>query len=97
MKNLKVKLAAIALVLGAGSALASAHHAFATRKWGKDASTGIYTEVTGLSSPSGYRCQNSSNVCTEEYPTDVDPNNQANDSHPGIAQPSNTVLGTFLQ
>jgi hypothetical protein len=97
MKSLKVKLSAIAFVLGFGSALATSHHAFANRKWGLDQSTGKYVEVTGLSTPSGYTCETSANVCTADYPMDVNPNSQANDQHPGIAQPTNIVLGDFGQ
>jgi hypothetical protein len=95
MKNLKLKMSVIALVLGFGTAMATTQHSFANRKWGKDPLTGVYTEVTGLSSPSGYDCTPSANVCTEEYPMDVDPNNQAGDDHDGIAQPTNQILGKF--
>ena len=94
MKNLKLNLSAIALLLGVGSALATSHHSFANRKWGRDRVTGIYTEVTGMTPPD-YKCASSTNICTEEYPADVDPNNQAGDQHPGTALPSNTVLGNF--
>ncbi|MFD0767143.1 hypothetical protein ACFQZI_19975 [Mucilaginibacter lutimaris] len=89
MKNLKLKMSVAALLLGFGSAMATAHHAFANRKWGKDPMTGVYSDLTGVS----YICNQSTRVCTEEYPADVDPNNQAGDQHPGTVQPTNIVLG----
>ena len=94
MKNLKFNLSVAALILGMGSALATTHHNTSNRKWGRDHVTGIYTEVTGLTPPD-YKCKSSTNICTEEYPEDVDPNNQAGDQHPGSALPSNTLLGDF--
>jgi hypothetical protein len=94
MKNLKLNFAVAALVLGFGSAMATTHHAFANRTWGYDQSTGKYILV---SSTPGYSCDPSAQVCTADYPLDVDPNNQATDQHPGIAQPSNIVLGDFSQ
>ena len=93
MKNLRLKFAAAALVLGFGSAMATTHHAFANRTWTKDAISGLYSDVTGQA----YDCTTSTKVCTEDYPADVDPNNQAADQHPGIAQPTNIVLGKFVQ
>jgi len=91
MKNLKIDLAAIALVLGAGSALAmTGTHRFANKTWGK-LPNGTYVNVTGQP----YSCTPSAAVCTEDYPSDVNPNNQAGDAHPGIADPVNIVHGAF--
>jgi hypothetical protein len=94
MKNLRLKFAAAALILGIGSAMATTHHAFANRTWGYDQSTGKYIEV---STTPGYSCVGSAQTCTADYPLDVDPNNQAGDAHPGTAQPSNIILGDFDQ
>ena len=92
MKNLRLKMAVAALVLGVGSAMATAHNPFANRTWAKD-SLGHYSDVTGQA----YDCTPGTQVCTEDYPTGVNPNNQSTDSYPGIAQPSNVILGNFAQ
>ena len=94
MKNLKLKMSVAALVLGLGSAMATTHSNSTNRKWGRDA-LGVYTEVTGMNAPADYKCKSSSSTCTEEYPADVDPNDQAGDAHAGTALPTNIVLGDF--
>jgi hypothetical protein len=93
MKNLRFKFATAALVLGVGSAMATTHHAFATRIWGYDQSSHQYIDVA---TTPGYLCEFSTKVCTVEYPAAVNPNNQATDTYPGTAQPSATVLGDYL-
>ncbi|MEO7215552.1 DUF6520 family protein [Mucilaginibacter sp.] len=98
MKNLKLSVSLAALVLGIGSAFATtANHSFTNKKWGRDPLTGVYTDVTGQSSPADYKCKDGANSCTEEYPADVDPNNQAGDTHPGTVTPVNIILGNFSQ
>ncbi|TWR26781.1 hypothetical protein FPZ42_07015 [Mucilaginibacter achroorhodeus] len=77
MKNLKFKLAAAALVLGIGSALATASNPFANKTWGRQ-SNGVYVDLTGHS-PDEYNCTASSSVCTAIYPATQNPNtNPAN-------------------
>jgi hypothetical protein len=98
MKNLKLSVSLAALILGIGTAFATTSHpSFANKKWGKDPVSGLYTEVTGQSAPGDYRCTTATTSCTEEYPADVDPNNQAGDAHPGTVSPVNIILGSFSQ
>ena len=95
MKDLKIKLAAMAILLGIGSAFATVTpHRTDLKRWGKYPS-GLYTEVTGDVKGTDYFCNGMSSICTEEYPADVDPNNQLTDDHAGIASPVNSVIGTF--
>jgi hypothetical protein len=94
MKKLKVSLSMFALILGLGTAFATAHHAKpASKTWSRNPSTGLYSDITGQ--PQTYNCDDAQTVCTAVYPSDVDPNNQAGDAHPGIAQPTSVELGNF--
>lgn len=54
-----------------------------------------YVDLTGLEIEEDYNCDISENLCTEEYPELVNPNDQANDAYPGIATPVNRVDGDF--
>jgi hypothetical protein len=91
MRNLKVSLSLFALVLGMGTAFATANlHKKLNRTWGKE-SSGLYTEVTGQS----YECSEGTQTCTAQFPADVNPNDQANDAHPGIVPESNIEQGVF--
>jgi len=97
MKHLKVALAIAAIAAATGSAVATTHHNFSNKKWGRNPSTGLYIDITGQSQGVDYQCNAGSNVCTAEYPADVDPNNQAGDAHPGTVLPTNVVNGAFAQ
>ena len=98
MKKLKVSLSALVVILGIGSAFATVtKHDLANRKWGRDPLTGVYTDITGGEKGTDYTCTGTSIVCSEEYPADVDPNNQAGDTHPGTALPMNVESGSFAQ
>jgi hypothetical protein len=94
MKNLKVNLGALALLLGISAASFGAIHRSADHKWGLQ-SNGEYIEVTGQSQGPDYRCTGDENVCTETYPEGVDPNDQDNDTFPGVAEPTAIVSGNF--
>jgi len=88
MNNLKVKLSALAIILGIGAAFASATpHAFASKKWAL-LSDGSYLEVTGQVKGSDYQCDNASRTCTAVYPAAQDPNTNP-------ANPISTETGTF--
>ncbi|OCX54303.1 hypothetical protein BEL04_08575 [Mucilaginibacter sp. PPCGB 2223] len=81
MKNLKVKLAALAMVIGLGSAFATVKHvALSDRKWSYDASLDQYTDITGQQKGINYDCDEASSVCTATYPQAQDPNQD--DSNP---------------
>jgi hypothetical protein len=98
MKNLKVKMAAMALLIGTGAAFASvAPKAFTNKKWGLDRATGLYIDVTGETKGVGYSCTGVSETCTAQFPSDVDPNNQAGDAHPGTVAGTNIEPGVFGQ
>lgn len=98
MKNLKIKLAILAILMGVSAAFATApHRAFANQKWGRDAATGLYLNITGQSKGIDYTCTGSSAVCTAVYPQGVDPNDQDHDAYPGTAAPVSTELGAFGQ
>lgn len=88
MKNLKVKLSAMAVILGLGAALATAAPAsFSNKAWGK-LSNGTYLDVTGQQQGTDYNCTASAAICTAVYPATQNPNvNPAN--------PISTVAGTF--
>jgi hypothetical protein len=88
MKNLKVKLASAAIILGLGAAFATAApHRFSNKTWGKEP-TGGYIDVTGQHQGTDYTCSTGTTVCTAVYPATQDPNvNPAN--------PISTVLGVF--
>lgn len=75
MKNLKIKLAALALILGVSGAFATMKpRHFDAHKWSRDATTGAYTDITGKLLGQDYNCQVSSSVCTATYPASQDPN-----------------------
>jgi hypothetical protein len=96
MKNLKVSLAALALLIGTSAAFASAlHRPFTNKKWGRDPQTGLYVDVTGQIKGSGYSCTGTTSTCTAEFPADVDPNDQAHDAHPGTVAGVNVEPGIF--
>ncbi|OOQ59993.1 DUF6520 family protein [Mucilaginibacter pedocola] len=98
MKNLKVKMAALALILGTGAAFASVTpKPFLNKKWGLNRSTGQYVEVTGQTKGADYTCTGVSETCTAQFPSDVDPNNQAGDAHPGTVAGTNIEPGIFAQ
>ena len=95
MKKLKVSVSAMALLLGIGAAFAGSSHQTLEKKWGLNRITGQYEDVTGEVVGTGYSCTGSSAVCTETYPADVNPNDQENDAHDGIAERSDMEAGTF--
>ena len=95
MKNLKVKLSFLALLLGVSSAFAGmSQQRFANRKWTKDPSTGIYNPVTGQKG-TDYLCSESANNCTETYPETIDPNTNPAVGQPGHVNPTSVELGDF--
>jgi hypothetical protein len=89
MKKLKVSLAAMAVVLGLGSALvtSAAPKPFANKTWGKLAN-GTYVDVTGQTQGIQYDCTGVTGTCTATYPAAQNPN-----SNP--ASPLSIVAGTF--
>ena len=95
MKKLKVSLSAMALLLGIGAAFAGSSHQTLEKKWGINRSNGQFVDVTGEEVGTGYSCTGANAVCTETYPADVNPNDQANDAHPGVAQASSMEAGIF--
>ncbi|RFZ85114.1 hypothetical protein DYU05_05795 [Mucilaginibacter terrenus] len=98
MKNLKLKMAALALLIGSGAAFASVNHKpVLNKRWGLDRSSGQYVDVTGKMVGIGYECTGTSETCTAEFPSDVNPNNQAGDSHPGTVAGTNIEPGIFAQ
>jgi hypothetical protein len=93
MKNLKVQMSMLALVLGIGTAFATVHPVgTGTKKWSRNHTSGVYTELPPSQS---YSCLDASTICTATYPDDVNPNNQAGDAHPGIVQPTSFETGDF--
>jgi len=96
MKRLKISFAALAVVLGLGSAFATTtYHPFSNKTWGLNQATGLYIDVTGQTKGVDYSCASSTKICTEDYPSDVNPNDQDHDAHPGTVQGTNIVLGNF--
>lgn len=88
MKTQKFQVAALALILGIGSAVASNRPSSLTNhKWSRDAQ-GIYTDITGEQKGTDYNCDASSNVCTATYPQGQDPNTNPN-------APVSVELGDF--
>jgi hypothetical protein len=89
MKNLKVKMSMLAVVIGfAGAFASSAHGAFTNKTWAKQ-SSGHYLNITGQTRGVNYDCNASANICTAVYPATQDPNvNPAN--------PISTEAGDFL-
>ena len=95
MKNLKVKLSAIALVLGLGTAFATVqHHDPSDRKWTKDPSSGLYSEITGQEEGTNYDCNESTARCSETYPEAVNPNTNPA-TGPLHVEPISYELGDF--
>jgi hypothetical protein len=92
MKNLKSKMAAVAILLSAGAAFASAAPAhFANRKWARNPLTNTYIDITGQAKGVDYSCSaNTSVICTATYAEGVNPNTQA-------ATPLSTETGEFSQ
>jgi hypothetical protein len=92
MKNLRSKMAAMAIVLSAGAAFASAAPShFASHKWARNPLTGTFTDITGQTKGINYNCTaNTSVTCTATYPEGVNPNNQ-------VATPLSTEIGQFAQ
>lgn len=96
MKKLKVSLSAMALILGVGAALATTpNRSLDTKKWALNRSTGLYEDITGQSMGNDYSCVQDDQTCTAEFPSDVNPNDQDNDAHPGTVEASNRILGQF--
>lgn len=96
MKKLKVSLSAMALILGIGAAFATApHRSLDTKKWSLNRSTGQYEDITGQAMGNDYECLADNQTCTAEFPSDVNPNDQDNDAHPGTVEASNRILGQF--
>ncbi|MES2063577.1 MAG: DUF6520 family protein [Bacteroidota bacterium] len=86
MKNLRLKLAVAALVLGLGSAMATTHHAFANKSWGHR-TDGSYVDLTGVN-PNRYSCAESEETCIAVYPATQNPNTNP-------ANPVSIIFGTF--
>lgn len=79
MKNLKVKLSVLAMVVGLGSAFATVKSLDDNRKWSRDDASGLYTDITGQTVGINYDCGDGSHVCTATYPAGQNPNlNSAN-------------------
>ncbi|NCD69096.1 hypothetical protein [Mucilaginibacter agri] len=95
MKNVSFKMGLLAVAIGGTFALSTSARTL-DRKWGLNSSTGMYTDLTGKIQGTNYRCDASANTCTESYPSDVNPNDQANDQHPGVAEPTASTEGTFI-
>jgi hypothetical protein len=96
MKKLKVSLSAMALLLGVGAALATTPQgSLDSKKWALNRSNGQYEEITGQQMGSDYTCNLDNQTCTAEFPSDVNPNDQDNDAHPGTVEASNRILGQF--
>ena len=93
MKNLRIKLSVLALILGLGSAFATIKPQFAIKRWTQDPQSLTYTDITALGD--NYECSESTNLCTVEYPEGVNPNDQEHDAYPGTAPASNQVSGDF--
>ena len=82
MKNQKFKLAAMAMILGISGAVAGAHKINLTdHKWGRNPTTGVYTDITGEIKGTDYFCDQSANICTATYPAGQDPNTNPNSPH----------------
>jgi len=94
-----MSMSAMALILGMGAALATttSHHRAGTKIWGLNQTTGMYEDVTGLEEGLDFECRSGVTVCTEEYADDVNPNDQANDQHPGTASPIGVETGRFIR
>jgi hypothetical protein len=88
MKNLKVKMSMLAVVIGfAGAFASSAHGSFANKTWGRE-SSGLYVDVTGQNQGTDYNCTGSSGICTAVYPATQNPNSNPNN-------PISTTPGVF--
>ncbi|MFB9844027.1 DUF6520 family protein [Mucilaginibacter ginsenosidivorans] len=96
MKKLKVSITALALVLGVGTAFATtAYRPFTNKTWALNPSTGLYMDITGQVRGVDYNCTGASGTCTADFPSDVNPNDQAHDAHPGTVQGTNIQTGVF--
>jgi hypothetical protein len=96
MKNLKIKLSALMILVGTGAALATVRHTRTTdHKWSRNPSSSVYTDITGQEVGSDYRCLDAAQICTATYPEGVNPNDQSSDAYPGTALPSSTESGLF--
>jgi hypothetical protein len=94
MKNLKVKLSVLALILGMSTAFAGLQHKrFGIQKWTEDAG-GAYSPVTGTKGID-YLCSESANHCTETYPDTVNPNTNPPLGEQGHVEPTSVELGDF--
>lgn len=83
-------------MLGMGSAFATtAYRPFTNKTWALNQATGLYIDVTGQIRGVDYTCTNSTATCTADFPSDVNPNDQAHDSHPGTVQGTNIQTGVF--
>jgi len=92
MKNLRSKMAAMAILLSAGAAFASAAPShFASHKWARNPLNNVYTDITGQTKGVDYNCStNTSVICTATYAQGVNPNTQS-------ATPLSTETGQFSQ
>lgn len=99
MKNLRISMSAMALILGMSAAFATtaSNHRSGTKTWGLNQSTGMYEDVTGQEEGLDFECRSGVTTCTEEYAEDVNPNDQANDQHPGTASPISVETGRFIK
>lgn len=63
------------MILGVSGAVATAHPAkLANHKWGRNPSTGMFTDITGQQQGIDYQCNESTKTCTATYPAGQDPN-----------------------
>ena len=84
MKRIKINLALIAVLLGAGAAFAANSHNRSNITWGK-LSNGTY-----VIADSNDKCTSSSGLCEAVYPAGQDPNTDP-------SNPISTVPGVFHQ
>lgn len=91
MKTVKIRFAAAMLILlGTGAAFASTSKVNPTdHKWSRNASTGVYTDITGQEKGDDYNCIAAQTVCTRTYAEGVDANN------PGLNMPTSSETGLF--
>ena len=97
MKSLKINFVAAIAILGLLFAFTSesSYSSVTNLMYELDESSGDWTPVTGIKGQD-YDCDPSSEICTAEFPSTVDPNDQENDSHPGTVEPSNIVRGDYF-
>lgn len=97
MKKLKINFSVLALI--SGLTLAFATQSFKSEtdlKYRLDESTGVWSPESGTKGDQ-YGCELSSDICTARFPVGVNPNDQENDSYPGIAQPSDVEDGIYFE